>query len=64
MPMQRQSANATEHLRDDRIIWRVEILVAPTSKKNVPRDSVLNKDIKRVKFNKDIIISGKFTNRE
>jgi hypothetical protein len=33
-----------------------------TPKKNVPRGSVLDKNIRRVKFNKDIIIGGKFLN--
>jgi hypothetical protein len=36
--------------------------MAATSKKNVPRGSVLDKNIRRVKFNKDIIISGNFLN--
>jgi hypothetical protein len=36
--------------------------MAATSKKNVPRGLVLDKNIRRVRFNEDIIIGGKFLN--
>jgi hypothetical protein len=64
MPVWRRSTDTIERLRNCRNIQWVETLVASTSKEYVPCDSVLDKDIKRVKFNKDIIITSKFRNGE
>jgi hypothetical protein len=47
-----------------RYIKRVKTMATPTSKKNVPRDPVLNKKMKRVKLNKDIIIKSELFNRQ
>jgi hypothetical protein len=47
-----------------RHIKGVKTMATPTSKKNVPRDSVLNKKMKGVKLNKDVIINCKFLHRK
>jgi hypothetical protein len=39
-------------------------MAASTSKKNVPRGPVLNKKMKPVKLNKNIIITSKLWNRQ
>ena len=39
-------------------------MAATTPKKNVPRGQILNKKIKRVKFDKNIIIMREFRNRK
>jgi hypothetical protein len=45
-------------------IKHVETMVIPSSKKNVPGDSILNKKMKGVKLNKDVIINCKFLHRK
>jgi hypothetical protein len=47
-----------------RHIKGVKTMATPTSKKNVPRDPVLDKKMKRVKLNKDIIIKSELFNRQ
>jgi hypothetical protein len=70
VPLRGSNTNASEHLGDlgnngcGRGIKNIKTMATPTSKMNVPCDSVLNKKMKRVKFNKDIIINGKLFHRE
>jgi hypothetical protein len=58
MPLRRRNANSTEHLRGTRRIHAIEAMTQLPAKKNVPRGSILNKKIKRVKLTKNIIIMG------
>jgi hypothetical protein len=56
MPLRRRDANSTEHLMGTRRIHAIEAMTQLPAKKNVPRGSILNKKIKRVKLTKNIII--------
>jgi hypothetical protein len=62
MPMSRRHTHTTEDLRDQRRLQRIQALVDPTSKQNLPRDSVLNEKMKRMKLTKNIIIISKLMN--
>jgi hypothetical protein len=69
VPLRGSNTNASEHLGDlgdsgcGRGIKNIKTMATLTSKKNVPCDPILNKKMKRVKLNKDIIIKSKFLNR-
>jgi hypothetical protein len=56
--------NTTENLLDGRIIKLVKITMATSSKKNVSRSLILNKNIPRMKFKEDVIITCEFFNTE
>jgi hypothetical protein len=51
-------------LRDGGHIQGVETVAVMTSKEYVPRDVILNKETKRVKFNKHIIVTSKLRDRK
>jgi hypothetical protein len=51
-------------LLDDRRFNLIETSTATTSKNGCSRVQVLYKKIMRMKFNKDIIVMGKFTHRQ
>ena len=58
MPMGRPCANTTEDLGN-----RIQSIQRPTistSKEYIPRCSILDKKMKRMKFNKSVIIKGNF----
>jgi hypothetical protein len=57
MPMERRRTNGAEDLR-------IQTLVDATSKQNLPCGSILNEEMKRVKFTKHIIIIGELTDRK
>jgi hypothetical protein len=63
IPMSRQHTHTTEDLRGRLRLQRIQDLVDPTSKQNLPRDSVLNEKMKQMKLTKNIIIISKLTNR-
>jgi hypothetical protein len=64
VPLRRGDINTSEHMRGGRHIKGVKTMAAPTSKKNIPHDPVLDKKMKRVKLNKDIIIKSELFNRQ
>jgi len=63
MPMEHRRTNDAEDLRGGRL-QRIQTLVDATSKQNLPCGSILNEEMKRVKFTKHIIIIGELTDRK
>ena len=69
MPVRRRHTNTTERLRRRlhgwcaRYIKCVQAMAKMTAKQNGPRVPILDKETKRVKLSKDIIITSKLRNR-
>ena len=70
MPVRRRHTNTTERLRrrlHGRCVWRIKCIHAmakTTAKQNDPRVPILNKETKRMKLSKDIIIMSNLRNRQ
>ena len=62
VPLRWGDTNTTEHLWGGWHIKGVETMVTPTSKKNDPGCSVFNQEMRRMKFNKNIVVTSEFLN--
>jgi hypothetical protein len=60
VPQRRRNSNTSEDAGHGRRSQLIETLTAVTFKEYVLGGSVLDKKIKRVKFNKDIIVTSEF----